>query len=143
MGWTGEGREATARRWSIGKNRANAKRRRDMPSRLASRLREAVRQVGLTCLGYEFEAGPADYPLWFDVWVRLPDGRVAGIDVTWDSGAPLHSRQRARQDRREAWMQVQGHPYLFIDRKLTVAEMVVALRNWLRKERDHVARVSE
>lgn len=129
--WPGNKQAALA--WSQGKNRNRAKLRREMPSRLVSRLRAVATKLALTVLEYEHETGPASRPFWVDLWIRLPDGREAGVDTTWDSGAPIAPLDRQRQIAKEEWLAQAGVPYLFFDKKRSSIEMELDLRRWLRR----------
>lgn len=78
----------------------------------------------------EHRAGPR--PFWFKAWIKLPDGREAGIDVIWDSRYPLKPIHRERIEAKAAWMAEAGHPYIFLE-KNKAPEIELALRLWIRK----------
>lgn len=119
--------------WSHGKNRNRARLRREMPSRLVSRLRAVAAKLRLTVVEYEHETGPSLRPFWVDVWIKLPDGREAGIDTIWDSGLPLPPADQERQAEKEKWLAEREIPYLFLRRKRSSIEMEADLYRWLRK----------
>jgi hypothetical protein len=132
-----QGHEAA---WNLGKNRSYAKRRRERPSLLVSRLRAVVAKVGLEVIGYEYEVGPR--PWWIDIWVRLPGGQEGGLDVIWDSMRPVSDRDAARQQDKERWLAGTSHPYLFIRERASVA-MEMRVRTWVRRVRMEAARPSD
>jgi hypothetical protein len=126
-------REKHNRSWSVGWNRRHAMQRREMPTRLVGRLRVVVAEkLNLEVLDYEHEIGPR--PWWIDVWVRLPDGREAGLDIIWDSSAGINKQDLARQQAKEEWLREAGYPYLYVSERTSIGIESV-IRRWLRRLR--------
>jgi len=125
-----------AAKWSRSRLRALGRTRAKYPHPLAWRLRQALERIReVQVIGYDWPV-PGDTPraMFCKAWLRLPDGREAGIDCIWPSGlARMSKHDRALVVEKREWLEAHGHPYMRFDNlKTTTLEIEIAVRYWIR-----------